>query len=306
MPAAGFIKAVTSRNVVEVLIGIHARWQTGPTLTITATVGSATCNEVDMINAFLSHKKRFTAFTFSLLFAAGAVGVALYMFSPALRATSGPTPYTVVLQETEDKAGAPIGSPHTIYTIAMRSDGSRVYQHNELPPRANPKRGRTINFSAGMEIAIDDDHSLKNTLQRPGFRWQMIALDPMTNCLTNFDGQQVGGRRQVVGRELIHGYRSVKIENVRNRDTYWYALDYGCAMVQNHSEFEGGSEDNQRLVSLVRGDPDPALFAISESYMEVLPSQVRCGLNGCAFGVNPFLSLDKIYQQQQQSVSGSR
>jgi len=249
-----------------------------------------------MINLVGSARKK-CAVAFSVLL------VVMCLVAPRLRATNGPTPYTATLQETSFKGGVAVGEAQTAYTIAMRSDGSRVYLHKESPSSGNSKLGRTINFSGGIEVTVDDANSLMSTLRRP-FDWRAIALDPGNNCLTSVAGADVGfGERQVVGKELIHGYRAVKIEDRAHATTYWFAVDYGCAMVQSRWKFGDGFVSEQQLVALTPGEPDPNLFIVSSKYREVLPSQVLCGSGGCrSEGNRRLLSLDNLYREQNQAA----
>lgn len=222
------------------------------------------------------------------------------VFAPTLRAAAAaPIPYTVTLREIGYRAGVVIDEPQTEYTIAMRSDGSRSYAHALIPPRPGSRRGRTINLSSGQEILVDEAQSLRSTFEKE-FDWKTIALDPANNCLTNMAGRQLGGQpRRMVGPESIHGYRAVRIEDVGSGITYWFALDYGCAMVQLRATFDKDLVSEQQLIKLTPGEPDATWFTIPGTYAETVPSKLLCSGGQCASAAKLLHNLDEAYNRQR-------
>ena len=78
------------------------------------------------------------------------------------------------------------------------------------------------------------------------------------------------------GNEDVNGYHTVKIAVKTAKDTLttWFALDYGCAVVKFEANWEGGARTEQELVTLLPGEPSPALFDVPADFAEVAPSKM--------------------------------
>ncbi len=80
----------------------------------------------------------------------------------------------------------------------------------------------------------------------------------------------------VLGEDRISGFRTVKIQ--ANNATWWFALDYGCAMVKSRVDFgEQGGVSEKNLVVLTPGEPAPDLFNVRSDFREVPRSKVATG-----------------------------
>ena len=211
-------------------------------------------------------------------------------------------PYTVTVEESIQ---APTSTSTVAYTTAFRADGSRVLKN----VRRNTVTGRiveivrTINTAQGKQILTDDIHLSKSTTNKIG-GWTPMSLQnrPGNNCLTDLKGKRVWPSSfQVVGQEPINGYLSLKVQGQTpdSLDTYWFAVDYGCAILQADFAWKDGVHSQKRLVSLVSGSPDPALFK-TDGYAEIRPSQVLCGSSGtCGSAASAMWSrLDDAYNRQ--------
>jgi hypothetical protein len=107
----------------------------------------------------------------------------------------------------------------------------------------------------------------------------------------------------VIGREDISGYRTVKLS--RGNETYWYALDYGCAMVRSRSDLGAEGISENRLVALIPGDPDQSLFA-TEQLQEVAPSAAMRQQNPANCTAECQASRDAHIQQLDAEYNANR
>lgn len=200
------------------------------------------------------------------------VGVAslvpLKAFQPSPKA---PVPYTVMLQEARIKADGSLENVGTT-TWAVRSDGSRVMRV-ELPGHLQ----RTIEaVTDKTRTTVLDSTGRKSTRPRAFADPRRYLRDPGSNCLSALTGRTFTEGETIVGKEQTSGYRSVQIQT--GNETTWYALDYGCAMLQARFAVLGKPVQQKTLVYLLPGEPSSDLFSIPASYVEVPPS----GLKNCA------------------------
>jgi hypothetical protein len=194
-----------------------------------------------------------------------SLGLVVLIWLSLMRATAQPhTPYTVSLEQSilypngEQKFA-------DIQVFAVRSDGSIVEKFTTPPGSDHPEVFRTVYLSSGLAISIRDLTALKytvtvdfNTAQRPRL--------PANQCVY----PEI--HESYLGTETLEGYRVAKVTSGQTY-THWYALDYGCALIGSQAVWENGSTTVKKLISLVSGEPDPALFHIPFSYKEVPPSQ---------------------------------
>lgn len=169
-------------------------------------------------------------------------------------------PYTVRLTENVyDKAGVLKSTNH--YVEAVRSDGARV-------KRATAERlqQRNLYLPSGTFIVVNEVKGKKSTfLNKPDAA--PLKRDPLASCQNLLD--QRGGLVSR-GKEVVDGHPSAKF--VRGGLTLWYALDAGCAEIKTRLE-HGTGVTEKKLETLILGEPDPALFQVSD-WKEAPPSEV--------------------------------
>jgi len=120
-------------------------------------------------------------------------------------------------------------------------------------------------FASGDRVDIQDTRKLVCT--KPALRGAPgVAVsyrrNPTANCMT--DGETA------LGPQTIGKYRAMGITSPGHK--IWYALDHGCAMVRERFEFADGVVSEKTLLTLIPGEPDPALFEVPPTYTEVPPS----------------------------------
>lgn len=180
------------------------------------------------------------------------------------------TPYTVMLRESvTDATGRE--TRNAIWTFAARSDASRVYATRRNVSTGRVDSRRYIELATGDRIQIGDLWEIRSSVHMSKhalpLQWHR---DPKSNCLKNLAGIPVAKDEQVVDQSTIAGLRAVRVR-WRASET-WYALDHGCAVVQERHDF-GNSKSEKTLIALIPGDPDPALFLAPRSYRELPPSE---------------------------------
>lgn len=188
------------------------------------------------------------------------------------------TPYTVRLQERiENKHSG--GESYANHLFAVRSDGSRV--HITAPPgdEAGQRAFRTVELADGRRSVIHDNREVKSTTRLAAStypaRWHR---DPAENCAVGLAGNRLHGRPEwSEGEEAIDGIRTIRISS--GDSTFWFAPDFGCALVRSRTEFSD-IRSEKTLVGLIRGEPDAVLFGVPASYREVTPSRINASLSG--------------------------
>jgi hypothetical protein len=168
--------------------------------------------------------------------------------------------YTVVLKETVIGRDGKAREAST-QTYAVRSDGSTLVKLG-----ANETGSRRIWFASGVEVMANDRLRRKSTIRKPV---GPPRRDPRSGC-THPD---ISGEK-FEGEETVDRYRAAKISRgaMDRTLTTWYALDHGCAQIKSGLGFETGEASGIRLVTLIAGEPEAALFAIPPDYQEGPPS----------------------------------
>jgi hypothetical protein len=185
-------------------------------------------------------------------------------------ATTVPVPYTSILRETIiDASGKE--QPGSVSARAVRSDGSHMFRMGE----ANGER--QITFSDGRRVTVNTEQRKKSTTDFPSDLVMTAIPDPATKCVDSIvkgslpKGMMVN-KGTLAGEEVISGYRVAKI--TRGNNASWHALDHGCAVIQSEMNFGKEGKSVKRLVALIPGEPDPALFSVDTDYVEVPPSKM--------------------------------
>jgi hypothetical protein len=187
---------------------------------------------------------------------------------PTLKAALLPTgvvPYTVVLQDSAlQQTGAAV--PTMKLTIAVRSDGSRASDMTSDDPAKLSER--ILNFSSGKKILImERDHKKSTTFDRTRGNPARWLANPSDNCTI----RESDIHQEVLGEEVVNGYRTVKLTSKLGEGlaTQWLALDYGCALVKDRMEWQDGQTSEKKLVALIPGEPTASLFDDPAEFEEV-------------------------------------
>jgi hypothetical protein len=177
-------------------------------------------------------------------------------------AASGATivPYTVVLREIATSAsGKSREAPSQ--TWAVRSDGAMALKIDEAEGS-----GRKVHLPDGTRIDVSDFHRSKSTMRKP---YEESFLRTADNACAFPSETNVTDIAQegTPTFETVRGYRAAKY--TRSSGEYWYALDGGCALIKRRMYFQQGGYSDLLLVSLIVGEPSPAIFDVPASYKEV-------------------------------------
>ena len=188
------------------------------------------------------------------------------VYAQAVAPPLGPTgAYTVVLAENSyDQAGA-LKDTHR-YIEARRSDGAKLKQMV-----SSRIQERNIYLADGSYIRTNDLTGGKSTYPRPLDGTLPPRRDPERSYFSAED-QEI--KSVLKGMETIGGYSAARIEMKQGGQTWtmWFAPALGCAQLQQRVEV-GTSVTEQRLESILVGEPDPALFRVAETVKEMPPSQ---------------------------------
>jgi hypothetical protein len=181
-------------------------------------------------------------------------------------------PYTSILKETVyDPRGHAM--PGGTYTWSVRADGSRAVRLEDRPGSTTVQR--KIDFATGDRVSLVEASRLKSTMVRVNTDPAEWIRDPESKCLDSINGQKMTPGEELSGNENIDGYRTAKVMN--NTMTFWYSVDYGCALVKSEATWQDGSRTVQELATLLPGEPSPALFTVPADYSEVPPSKMLPG-----------------------------
>ncbi len=178
------------------------------------------------------------------------------------RISAQPAPgssYTVTLDQTFTRNGQTRHVNTEVY--AVRSDGSRMSRFSNSSTAPHPEVFRTLYLASGNMVHIREIAGLTSTkaISVPQPR------SAMSSCALGSD--------TYAGQEFVNGFRAAKL--TQGSTTSWYALDYGCALVHDKKIWDDGAVSEKTLVSLVAGEPDPALFHVPVGYREVSLEQWR-------------------------------
>lgn len=181
------------------------------------------------------------------------------------------TPYTVTLKETVLSRDG-IAKVASYVTYAVRSDGScyRRLVHTE------GTSGTVLHMASGYRIMLDEARGLKSTIFKRSVNPARWHRDPRSGCTASLSGQPISSVPEtVLGSETVAGYRAVKTSSEPGSGTkllWWFAVDHGCAIIQDRMEFSDGTRSEHTLIGLIPGEPEPALFTVPASFQEVPPS----------------------------------
>lgn len=197
----------------------------------------------------------------TLLIAAASLLLGFNVFFRNRDHASGPaSPYTVTVREMSYEPGREPRETGTSIT-AFRADGSMALVIEPWHAAGEEAvRTRTVNFSNGLDVRLNDGLRLKSTRRHESGP----RRSPATHCAYSVES--------FAGDEELAGYRTAKV--VRGGRTSWYALDAGCAPVREIMDWGDGKRNEKTLLSLSLGEPDAGLFDVPESFQEVPPSQL--------------------------------
>jgi hypothetical protein len=217
--------------------------------------------------------------------------------------TVKPVPHTVILRET-------VHSPNRTATIssdvtwAVRSDGSlmrRLAHKKDIGGKmVDADSERSITFASGSQVDVNDFADTKSTTALKDANTASLLRDPGSKCINSFAGAPMTVLPEVIrGEEIVDGYRAVKI--TANEFTWWFALDFGCAMIKSRYDWGPNSFTEKKLVALIPGEPAAAIFNIPPDNKEMRPSERILGLgksaSDCGAGCADILrDLDEHYK----------
>ena len=201
-------------------------------------------------------------------------------------------PFTAVLKQfTYDEHG--VATPADTQTWAVRSDGSRVLQIESNDPKdKRPGGTRFVDLSSGESVKIGLFSEEKSSTIRPDAASTSWVRDPSSNCMNSLQGRPMTDNQTLIGRETVDGYDTSEIR--LGNMTWWFAVDYGCAPIRFIADLGENRRSEQRLVSLIPGEPSATLFAVPASFHEVSPSALlthASGSGACAAGAESHCGL---------------
>ena len=214
--------------------------------------------------------KRFGQFLLgSIIAILGAnLGRLIYKAS-SVQAASATFPYTVLRTESGfDQTGTLKYTNH--YVEAVQSNGSWMWRGS-----TNEVQQRKLFFANGDEVRTNELLARKSTYPKQ-HAGAILRRNPQTSC---FSEEDLKAGWTPSGQDSIGGHRAFRLVNTASKRTMtvWYALDAGCALLQQRFEHETGVTE-QSLAALIPGEPDAAHFQIPASFQEVAPS----GLFACS------------------------
>lgn len=211
-------------------------------------------------------------------------------FVPKGARTGGPIPYTVVLKEANHRLDGSI-KPGIELTLAVRSDGSFVWRLAYEGSKGFAAT-RTVQFPSGVEVTVNEITGAQSTMTKK-INSAALQRDPNSKCMNSFAGVAMTSPPEVFGgEEIVAGYRAAKL--VSGNATMWFALDYGCAMIGERTDWGGDGFGEKTLVSMASGEPVATLFSIGGK--EMPPSQrIASGQTLDAHEKDAFRKQDEYY-----------
>lgn len=147
----------------------------------------------------------------------------------------------------------------SVETHGLRADGAAVLRLGlELT-------GRTIRLPSGRLVETNDLTRRMSTF--------VVGTGAVQNLRTP-DASCRRGEEHFELVETVDELRAAKVAAADGAATRWYALDHSCALIRSVMQHEGGSRSEKRLVTLLPGPPDPALFDTT-GYVEGPPSALE-------------------------------
>ena len=252
-----------------------------------------------------------------------AASLTVMLTKRGMRAQSSGTPITslqaplihpltmYIRQVSHMKMPAPDGRiiDSTVLTevFAIRSDGATVTKIDSAPDNGKPVHERFIkDYTNSLTIRTFDDvvPGLRSTVFRLTDRRVDLPWDPSQNCAKYYGGGAPPSATALVGTTTVAGFRAAQLKDATGTVTT-RALDYGCVlMTSTPAPKADGSQLSERVIDrFVPGEPDPALYAVDSSYVEVAPSQghVYRATAQCANPTNP--SMDAVCQMRLESIT---
>jgi hypothetical protein len=187
----------------------------------------------------------------------------------------GSLPFTAHYSETSTNTltGRVVQMP--LLYMAVRSDGTT--SSGSLNQRTGYRRIRSR--QAKKEVTVNDFLKLKTTLD-----YGYIPFTPPRRTMPA-DCRPHGSEFSSLGVEMIGDYRAyryqfmtVLTDGSKREYTQWLAPDLGCWEIQQTTRgydsrgvLDGLFE--KKVVEITPGEPDDALFAVPDAYVEVKPSE---------------------------------
>lgn len=162
----------------------------------------------------------------------------------------------------------PDGTVTEIRTTARKSDGTEA----QIFAIGNGKFvGRRVTEVNGRMTSFFDSVAGKTTqsaaANETAFRTENLTHPP-ENCTYPYESY--------LGTETVAGFAAAKVQRKGEMETIsWRAPELNCFQVRARLVFKGQPFLSVEPTYVVRGEPDPALFATKAEYREMRPSELR-------------------------------
>jgi hypothetical protein len=197
-------------------------------------------------------------------------------------AAAKPVPsYTIHYREFVNEGGDKADILAMEKTVARRADGSKAIRKTNYAkdPKDHYTEGQLFLANDVYEVYMEEA-GVRSRVQIPGFsRGQALkAFDPLSKCVTSYNG---GGSVQPATvspkQDIVLGYTTFVLTQGKNGDfasiTQWKAPDLGCELLKQEVTWTNGHGPSRLVpVSIIIGEPDPALLDEKPGYPNLAPS----------------------------------
>ena len=216
------------------------------------------------------------------LVATGAFGISFAVSRLFVRAQTTLTPFTVTTETYMTESKRP-DLPFKRSVVAVRSDGTRLSMTNVEGWKGLLARDfvRSVISPDGSKVDIYPSLRVKTTWKQAHEHQGALGLQRLVNHPPDCS---IPGVLTVAGREIVAGWSTLILQHTFDlapptvvKD--WQAPALGCTRLQSKTwqiQPDGSRKltADTHLVSVVTGEPDPALFEVPTDYQEMKPSDV--------------------------------
>jgi hypothetical protein len=188
--------------------------------------------------------------------------------------------YTVIRTESSQADGV-VGFKRMILQ-AQRADGSRVSGEINSEQVSVPARRFVTLYPKGIQATIDDNLQATTTMYMPPSAAPLPRpRDPKCGL-----SRMIASTHPVyLGDDTVMGYKTVILQSEERLDDEtllnwdWKAPDLDCIDLRLSADFLDSnrtvtSHFELRVVKIILGQPDPALFPMPQGYTEKSPSEM--------------------------------
>jgi hypothetical protein len=210
-------------------------------------------------------------------FAASCIFVVTFLVSrrATLRAQLSVHPFTATMRDIVNNG--PAGTHTRYYTIAVRSDGTRVWARRDQAPDGTWNLSRTITDpNTGKRVSIDD---LTKSISSIFLGKRVLAnLEAsLTECRNSLTGIKTSN---LLGYAVVEKtYSGIAPHGNHFTQEVWSAPELGCLALKKTTTWTGAgdavvSQHTIEAVAVVDGQPTSSLFAVPTNYTERSPGEV--------------------------------